>query len=110
MAGGPGHGLRPRPPPGGPGGAGPAAPRSKIRQLRAVQAAFAALTLIGVLSIGAIGWAIHDIYGKLDAATIRLCVAEYRQWQALAALDAHLTHPVPPPPLAPRQCRAAPGR
>jgi hypothetical protein len=109
MAGNPGSSVRPGSSPGGPGGSGPPAPRSKIRQLRAVQAGVAALTLIGVLSIAAIGWAIHDIYGKLDNATIRLCVAEYRQWEALAEFDQHIGHPPPRPPLAPRQCRAAPG-
>ena len=67
------------------------------------------LAALGVLSVVSIGWAINDIYSKLDNGTLRLCVVEARQWDAMELLAAHDHVTLPPRPVLPRSCNAAPG-
>ena len=67
------------------------------------------LAIIGAVMTGAVGWAVQDIYGKLDRATIRLCVVEYRQWQATEDI-AGLLHVHLEPLRLPHQCRAKVGK
>ena len=82
-----------------------------MRRLRLIQAAVIFLVLVGGASVGLIGAAIQDIYGKLDNAVIRLCVVELRVRnlsEAIGGQQSGLMVPQRPPPQ--RECRAKPGK